>query len=187
MCVLVCSLSTACKLLLKKPSVLATVLGARAKSICVRVCARSEERGKGGARRCFLPVAEAAPATLAGATVLYVLGVVLMMASDAQKFFTLKVRRGLITDGFFARVRHPNYLGEMMLYASFAVVAGHWIPWVVLAWVWGGVFVPNMLRKEASMARHPGWAAYRARTGFLLPRFGRSDEVTVAATGTEAA
>ncbi len=130
---------------------------------------------------------EAAPATLAGATVLYVLGVVLMMASDAQKFFTLKVRRGLITDGFFARVRHPNYLGEMMLYASFAVVAGHWIPWVVLAWVWGGVFVPNMLRKEASMARHPGWAAYRARTGFLLPRFGRSDEVTVAATGTEAA
>ncbi len=79
------------------------------------------------------------------------------------------VRRGLITDGFFARVRHPNYLGEMILYASFASLAGHWLPWVVLAWVWTGVFLPNMLRKEASMSRYPEWAACKARTGFLLP------------------
>ncbi|MCC7075006.1 MAG: DUF1295 domain-containing protein [Deltaproteobacteria bacterium] len=112
---------------------------------------------------------EQPPAVLAAATVLYVLGVVLMMGSDAQKFFVLKVKRGLITDGFFARVRHPNYLGEMMLYASFAVVAGHWAPWLVLAWVWLGLFVPNMLAKEASMARYPEWAAYRARSGMVLP------------------
>lgn len=106
---------------------------------------------------------------LAAATVLYAVGVVLMMGSDAQKFFVLKVRQGLITDGFFARVRHPNYLGEMMLYGSFAVVAGHWAPWLVLAWVWLAVFVPNMLAKEASMARYPEWASYQARTGMLLP------------------
>lgn len=113
---------------------------------------------------------EAAPATLALATLLYALGVVTMFGSDAQKYFVLRLRKGLITDGFFARVRHPNYLGEMMLYASFAIVAGHWIPWVVLAWVWTAVFIPNMLRKEASMSRYPEWAAYRARSGFLLPR-----------------
>jgi protein-S-isoprenylcysteine O-methyltransferase Ste14 len=113
---------------------------------------------------------EAPPSTLAGATVLYVAGVVLMMGSDAQKYFTLRVRKGLITDGFFARVRHPNYLGEMMLYASFAIVAGHWLPWVVLAWVWSALFLPNMLRKEQSMSRYPEWAAYKARSGFLLPR-----------------
>ena len=29
-------------------------------------------------------------------------------ASDAQKFFTLRVRPGLINDGFFARTRNPN-------------------------------------------------------------------------------
>jgi hypothetical protein len=58
----------------------------------------------------------------------------------------------------------------MMLYGSFAALAGHWLPWAVLAWVWLGVFVPNMLRKEASMSRYPEWAAYKARTGFLLPR-----------------
>lgn len=107
---------------------------------------------------------------LAVAAIAYALGVVLMMASDAQKHFTLKERRGLITTGFFARVRHPNYLGEMVLYASFAVVAGHWIPWLVLLWVWLALFVPNMLGKEASMSRYPQWAAYKARTGMILPR-----------------
>ena len=106
---------------------------------------------------------------LATATIVYVLGVAIMLGADAQKHFTLRVRRGLITDGFFARVRHPNYLGEMMLYGSFALLAGHWLPWAILAWVWGFVFVPNMLRKEASMSRYPEWAAYKARSGFLLP------------------
>jgi protein-S-isoprenylcysteine O-methyltransferase Ste14 len=113
---------------------------------------------------------EAPPWLLASATILYALGVGLMFGSDAQKFFVLKLKRGLITDGFFARVRHPNYLGEMMIYGSFALVAGHWIPWLVLAWVWTGLFLPNMLQKEHRMARHPGWATYRARTGMLLPR-----------------
>ena len=108
------------------------------------------------------------------ATLVYVMGVVLMMGSDAQKYFTLKAKRGLITDGFYARIRHPNYLGEMMLYGSFALVAQHWFPWAVLAWVWLGIFVPNMLRKEASMARHPGWQEYKAHSGFLLPWLGHA-------------
>lgn len=108
---------------------------------------------------------------LACCAIAYAIGVVLMMASDAQKHFTLAERRGLITTGFFARVRHPNYLGEMILYASFAVVAGHWLPWLVLAWVWLGLFVPNMLDKEASMSRYAEWPSYYARTGMLLPRF----------------
>lgn len=124
------------------------------------------------------------PWLLACAAIAYVVGVVLMMASDAQKHFTLAVRPGLITTGWFARVRHPNYLGEMVLYASFAVVAGHWLPWLVLAWVWLVVFIPSMLGKEASMSRYPQWVAYRARTGMLLPRLRRPTEVlAVAETG----
>lgn len=112
-----------------------------------------------------------APTWLLGvATLVYVMGVVIMMGSDAQKFFTLKAKRGLISDGFFARIRHPNYLGEMMLYGSFAALTMHWAPWLVLAWIWLGVFVPNMIKKEQSMSRYPEWAAYVKRTGFLLPR-----------------
>ncbi len=112
-----------------------------------------------------------APTWLLGvATLVYVMGVVIMMGSDAQKFFTLKAKRGLISDGFFARIRHPNYLGEMMLYGSFAALTMNWAPWLVLAWIWLGVFVPNMIKKEQSMSRYPEWAAYVRRSGFLLPR-----------------
>lgn len=107
---------------------------------------------------------------IATAVLLYAVGVVLMMGADGQKTVTLALRRGLITSGFFARVRHPNYLGEMMLYAAFALLVRHWLPWAVLAWVWLGVFVPNMVAKEASMSRYPEWPAYVRRTGMLLPR-----------------
>ena len=109
-------------------------------------------------------------ALLGGAILLYAVGVVIMMAADCQKYFTLKVKRGLITDGMFRHIRHPNYLGEMMLYAAFALVAGHWIPWVILGWIWSFLFSTNMMLKEASMSRYPQWAAYKARTGMLLPR-----------------
>lgn len=109
--------------------------------------------------------------TIGVAVFIYAIGVVLMIGADAQKYFTLRHRAGLITDGFFTHVRHPNYLGEMLLYASFALLAGHWLPWVVLAWVWGALFATNIAWKEARMARHPQWAAYRARTGLLWPRW----------------
>lgn len=113
---------------------------------------------------------QASPLLITFATTLYVLGLATMMGADTQKFFVLKARRGLITDGWFSRVRHPNYLGEITIYASFAVLAQHPLAWAILILVWTTVFLPNMLAKEASMARYPEWAAYKARTGFLLPR-----------------
>jgi len=104
------------------------------------------------------------------AVTLNLLGVFLHFASDAQKYFTLKARPGLITTGLFARTRNPNYLGEMLIYGAFALLAGHWAPWLVLALFWGAIFLPNMLRKDRSLSRHPGWEAYRGQSGLLLPR-----------------
>jgi protein-S-isoprenylcysteine O-methyltransferase Ste14 len=109
-------------------------------------------------------------ATLGIAILVHSVGVVVMMAADAQKYFTLEVRRGLIQDGMFKYVRHPNYLGEMLVYGSYAFIVGHWLPWAVLAFVWIELFATNMLVKEASMSRYPEWPAYKARTGMLLPR-----------------
>ncbi|MEE4173444.1 MAG: DUF1295 domain-containing protein [Xanthomonadales bacterium] len=100
---------------------------------------------------------------------LCVIGCVIMVAADAQKYFTLRVQRGLITDGMFRYVRHPNYLGEMMIYGAFALMVWHWLPFLVLAGVWGLLFAVNMVMKEASMSRHEGWAEYRARTRWLIP------------------
>ena len=104
-----------------------------------------------------------------------ILGTFLVFGSDAQKYFVLRARRGLITDGFFSRTRNPNYLGEMLIYGSFAALSLHWVPWVVCGLYWGLVFVPNMLRKDRSMSRYPEWAWYTARTGMLLPRLVAAD------------
>jgi protein-S-isoprenylcysteine O-methyltransferase Ste14 len=101
---------------------------------------------------------------------LYVTGIFFHYVSDAQKFYILRERKGLIEDGLFARTRNPNYLGEILIYLSFAIMSMHWIPFVVLgAWVFG-FFARNMLGKDKSLARHPGFAEYKARTGLLIPR-----------------
>ena len=119
------------------------------------------------------PRPEPAPGLLALAIAVHTLGLALMLAADAQKHAALARGPGLISDGLYRRMRHPNYLGEMLLYAAYALLARHWLPWLVLACVWGLVFLPNMLVIEASLARHPGWEAYKARSGFLLPRLRR--------------
>ena len=104
------------------------------------------------------------------AIVLNLLGVFLHFGSDAQKHFVLKLQPGLIDDGFFARSRNTNYLGELLTYLSFALLAMHWLPYVVLAGFGFGVFLPNMRKKDESLSRYPGFAAYRERSGLLLPR-----------------
>jgi protein-S-isoprenylcysteine O-methyltransferase Ste14 len=107
---------------------------------------------------------------IAVAIAVYILGIFLHYVSDAQKYFTLKVRKGLITDGLFARTRNPNYLGEILIYIAYAMLSLHWLPFAIEgAWILG-FFWPNMRKKDASMARYPEFATYKARTGMLLPR-----------------
>jgi protein-S-isoprenylcysteine O-methyltransferase Ste14 len=98
-----------------------------------------------------------------------ILGNVVMLASDAQKYFTLRLKRTLITDGMYRFIRHPNYFGEMMVYGSFALLVWHWLPFVVLAWIWTGLFAVNMALKEATMSRYPEWEQYKKRSWLLLP------------------
>ena len=107
---------------------------------------------------------------LTTAICLHTLGVVIMMTADCQKYFTLKHHQGLIREGLFKYIRHPNYLGEIMLYASYAMIVQHWIPWAILAWVWIGVFLVNILQKEASISRYPEWADYKKQSGMLIPK-----------------
>lgn len=115
----------------------------------------------------------AAPPWVVGLSVaLWGFGTLLHFGADAQKHFVLQARPGLITDGFFARTRNPNYLGEILIYAGFATLSMHWIPWVINVFYWAILFVPNMRKKDRSMSRYPEWEAYVARTGLLLPRLG---------------
>jgi len=113
------------------------------------------------------PLADAAWFALCTATC--ILGCVIMIAADTQKHYTLKYQKGLIDTGIHRYVRHPNYLGEMMIYASFGLLAWHWLAAVILGSVWLLVFVPNMVAKEKSLSRYAGWAAYKKRSGWILP------------------
>ncbi|MFN8968593.1 MAG: methyltransferase family protein [Pseudanabaena sp.] len=107
---------------------------------------------------------------IALAVFINLLGVFFTYGSDAQKYFTLKYKTGLITEGFFSRSRNPNYLGEILIYVSFAILAQHWIPFVILGGFIAGIFVPNMLKKDKSLSRYPEFEAYKAKSGLLIPK-----------------
>lgn len=110
------------------------------------------------------------PPVIALALSVYILGVFYHYVSDAQKYYTLQIRKGLIKDGLFGRTRNPNYFGEILIYAGYAIMSFHWLPFLVLAgWVFG-FFVRNMLAKDRSMSRYPDFAEYKRRTGLLFPR-----------------
>lgn len=108
---------------------------------------------------------------IAAAIALNIFGVFFHYTSDAQKYFTLKYRPGLITEGFFTRCRNTNYLGEILIYGSFALLSGHWLPFVVFGGFVTLMFIPNMKKKDQSLSRYPEFAAYQARSGLLFPNF----------------
>jgi len=108
-------------------------------------------------------------AMLFAAIFLHTLGVAWMAAGDLQKNCVLRYQPGLISNGVFTYTRNPNYLGEVMIYASYALLAAHWFGWLVILLQFFGLFLPRMLAKDASISRHPGWAEYRRRSGLILP------------------
>ena len=120
---------------------------------------------------------------MAAAIATNLLGILLHYGSDAQKYFTLKYNSGLITEGFFSRSRNPNYLGEILIYVGFAMLAQHWLPFVILGLFTALVFVPNMLKKDRSLSRYREFVAYKERSGLLLPKlFVNQSAETVAET-----
>ena len=100
---------------------------------------------------------------------IYTLGIFSHYVADAQKYFILRLQKGLINDGLFSRTRNPNYLGEILIYAAFALLAWHWLPFVILA-SWIIYFLINMGKKDRSMARHEGFPAYKKNTYQLIPK-----------------
>ncbi|GAX36350.1 DUF1295 domain-containing protein [Nodularia sp. NIES-3585] len=99
-----------------------------------------------------------------------IFGVFLSFASDAQKYYTLKYQKGLITEGFFARCRNTNYLGEILIYSAFAMLTLHWLPFLILGGFISMIFIPNMLKKDKSLSRYSDFEEYKKRSGLLFPK-----------------
>jgi steroid 5-alpha reductase family enzyme len=101
---------------------------------------------------------------------IYALGVFWHFASDMQKTMFLKLNPGhLMTDGLWSRLRNPNYFGELLIYLGFGLLARHWAPLIVILLFVLIVWLPNMRRKDRSLARYPDFASYKARSKLFLP------------------
>ena len=100
-----------------------------------------------------------------------ILGVFLHFASDAQKYFTLKVKKDLIKEGFFKRIRNTNYLGEILIYLSFAILSMSFVPFLILGIFFCIVFIPRMLKKDKSLEKYESFNEYRKKTGLIFPKF----------------
>ena len=107
---------------------------------------------------------------VAAAICLNIFGVFLHYSSDAQKYYTLKYKPGLITEGFFARCRNTNYLGEMFIYISFAMLAQHWLPFLILGGFFALIFIPNILKKDKSLSRYLEFTEYKTNSGLIIPQ-----------------
>lgn len=107
-----------------------------------------------------------------------------MLCTDGQKYFVLRERKGLITHGFNAMTRNCNYLGEIMLYASFNVIAQVQIVWYVYALVWGVIFPSRMAAKDYSLSKKEGWEEYCRKTWILLPKLFNSSVLSYLFYGT---
>jgi steroid 5-alpha reductase family enzyme len=91
-------------------------------------------------------------------------------AADMQKFIELKYNPGhLITDGLFSRTRNINYFGELLIYLGFSLLAMHWLPILVIVLYIVGVWFPNMLKKDKSLARYPEFAEYKRKSKLFIP------------------
>ena len=101
---------------------------------------------------------------------LHVYGCMLTMLTDAQKYIVLRERKGLITHGMMGWSRNLNYLGEIMLYSSFAVMCQRWEVWALYCYLWGTLFVLRMTIKEWSNSKKKGWQRYKQQTWVLLPK-----------------
>eukprot|EP01063_Lacrimia_lanifica_P015879 TRINITY_DN22532_c0_g1_i1.p1 TRINITY_DN22532_c0_g1~~TRINITY_DN22532_c0_g1_i1.p1 ORF type:complete len:246 (+),score=73.77 TRINITY_DN22532_c0_g1_i1:49-786(+) len=108
---------------------------------------------------------------LGSAVFTYSIGVFLHFTSDMQKHVQIQMRTkpGLITDMFFARSRNPNYLGELLIYGSFAALANNAYAAGYCAYNVLCMWLPNMLKKDISISRHAGWEEYKARSGLIFP------------------
>ncbi len=108
---------------------------------------------------------------IAGCISIYIFGIFLHFASDSQKYFTLKYKKELITEGFFQNSRNTNYLGEILIYLSFAILSMNLIPFIILTIFFTVVFLPRMIKKDKSLSKYKGFTEYKNNSGLILPKF----------------
>ena len=101
---------------------------------------------------------------------MYIFGIFFHFTSDMQKFIQLKYNPNhLITDNMFSRIRNINYLGELLIYLGFSLLALSWIPIIALISFICIIWIPNMIKKDKSLSRYDEFSDYKKNTNLLFP------------------
>ncbi|MFM7362344.1 MAG: DUF1295 domain-containing protein, partial [Cyanobium sp.] len=109
------------------------------------------------------------PYAAALAIVMFSFGSLINTAADVQKTTAKELGAGLVQDASWRRIRHVNYLGDLIRYASFAVLAGSAWAWVLPASVLLVYLQRIGAKEEALEQRYPGFPDYRSRSWRLIP------------------
>lgn len=108
------------------------------------------------------------PALLVPGGVLVVLGIAVRLWASGH----IRKNRELAVDGPYAFVRHPLYVGNILLLCGFALASGLWWSALLLAVLFAGFYPPAIAREDAFLEDRFGdtWRAWRAATHALWPR-----------------
>ena len=112
-----------------------------------------------------------AGALLAVAGILYRQYAVHWLGAFFRTQVTLLDDHRLITDGPYARLRHPTYSGALLTCAGIGVVAGSGVALAAMVGLPLAAFAYRIRVEERALGEHFGadWTAYRARTAALIP------------------
>tara|TARA_Y100000389_G_scaffold175474_1_gene186270 strand:+ start:6312 stop:6950 length:639 start_codon:yes stop_codon:yes gene_type:complete len=101
---------------------------------------------------------------------IYIFGVFLHFTSDMQKYIQLKYNpSNLIDNGMFKSLRNTNYLGELLIYLGFSLLALDWTPIIALMIFIIFIWIPNMYKKDTSLSKYSEFKKYKSKTKRFIP------------------
>ncbi|HEX4924534.1 MAG TPA: protein-S-isoprenylcysteine O-methyltransferase [Bdellovibrionales bacterium] len=117
------------------------------------------------------------PALIAGGAVLLAAGLYVFWVSHRDLgenwSVTLELKEGhsLVTNGIYAKIRHPMYLAIWLCSLGQALVIPNWVGGAAIVLIWGVLYFVRIGREEKMMAEKfgPAYTAYMSRTKRLLP------------------
>ena len=69
----------------------------------------------------------------------------------------------------FKSLRNTNYLGELFIYLGFSLLALDWTPLLALLCFVFIIWIPNMYKKDKSLAKYPDFKKYKSNTKKFIP------------------
>ena len=103
--------------------------------------------------------------------IIYSFGLIFMICADLQKYLILKYKKILVNNYFLAWNRNTNFLGEIMIYFSFAFIVGRIECYLLLIFVWSTFFAGRIYLKEKSLQKKKGYNLYFQNNYLILFKF----------------